>query len=162
VAGPVIQATRRSEFEDGLGSRRVTLCRATHITWVSALGCLTIRSRPNSKSNGLTMLKHLFPLFEYRSEATSWQSVLGWVTALSDIPLQGKMLIEAVGHRCCITSWGIDPMHCTTHTIVLSWKAICMLWTHTPSNKQTRVKSMPSMPTAICNVKSTLSLDHRS
>jgi hypothetical protein len=28
------------------------------------------------------MLKHLFPLFEYRSEATSGQSVLGWVTAL--------------------------------------------------------------------------------
>jgi hypothetical protein len=28
------------------------------------------------------MLKHLFPLFEHRSEATSGQSVLGWVTAL--------------------------------------------------------------------------------
>jgi hypothetical protein len=42
---------------------RVTLCRATHITWASALGCLTIRSRPNSKANSLTMLKHLFPLF---------------------------------------------------------------------------------------------------
>jgi hypothetical protein len=47
------------------------------------------------------MLKHLFPLFEYRSEATSGQSVLGWVTALSDIPLQGKMLIAAVGPRWC-------------------------------------------------------------
>jgi hypothetical protein len=35
----------------------------------------------NSKANGLTMLKQLFPLFEYRSEATSEQSVLGWVTA---------------------------------------------------------------------------------
>jgi hypothetical protein len=43
------------------------------------------------------MLKHLFPLFEYRSAATSGQSVLGWVTALSDIPLQGKMLIAAFG-----------------------------------------------------------------
>jgi hypothetical protein len=61
---------------------RVTLCRATHNTWVSALGCLTIRSRTNSKANGLAMLKHLFPLVEYRSEATSGQSVLGWVTAL--------------------------------------------------------------------------------
>jgi hypothetical protein len=87
---------------------RVTLCRATHITWVSALGCLTIQRRPNSKANCLTMLKHLFPLFEYRSEATSGQLVLGWVTALCDIPLQGKMLIAAVGYRCCITSWGID------------------------------------------------------
>jgi hypothetical protein len=28
------------------------------------------------------MLKHLFPLFEYRSEATLGQSVLDWVTAL--------------------------------------------------------------------------------
>jgi hypothetical protein len=35
--------------------------------------------------------------FEYRSAATSGQSVLGWVTALSDIPIQGKMLIAAVG-----------------------------------------------------------------
>jgi hypothetical protein len=69
---------------------RLTLCRAAHITCVSALGCLTIRSRPNSKANGLTMLKHLFPLFEYRSEATSGQSVLGWVTAYSDIPLDSK------------------------------------------------------------------------
>jgi hypothetical protein len=43
------------------------------------------------------MLKHLFLLFEYRSAATSGQSVLGWVTALSDIPLQGKMLIAAFG-----------------------------------------------------------------
>jgi hypothetical protein len=47
------------------------------------------------------MLKHLFPLFEYRSGATSGQSVLGWVTALSDIPIQGKMLIAAVGPRWC-------------------------------------------------------------
>jgi hypothetical protein len=31
VAGPVIQATGRSEFEDDLGSG-VTFCRATHIT----------------------------------------------------------------------------------------------------------------------------------
>jgi hypothetical protein len=29
------------------------------------------------------------------------QSVLGWVTALSDIPIQGKMLIAAVGPRWC-------------------------------------------------------------
>jgi hypothetical protein len=28
------------------------------------------------------MLKHLFPLLEYRSAATPGQSVLGWVTAL--------------------------------------------------------------------------------
>jgi hypothetical protein len=34
--------------------------------------------------------------FEYRNAATSGQSVLGWVTALSDIPIQGKMLIAEV------------------------------------------------------------------
>jgi hypothetical protein len=47
------------------------------------------------------MFKHLFPLFEYRSEATSGQSVLGWVTTLSDIRIQGKMLIAAVGPCWC-------------------------------------------------------------
>jgi hypothetical protein len=50
------------------------------------------------------MLKHLRTCslyFEYRSAATSGQSVLGWVTALSDIPIQGKMLIAAVGPRWC-------------------------------------------------------------
>jgi hypothetical protein len=52
------------------------------------------------------MLKHLFPLLEYRSAATSGQSVLGWVTALSDIPIQGKMLIAAVGPR----RGGVDIM----------------------------------------------------
>jgi hypothetical protein len=42
---------------------------------------LTDQSRPNSKANGLAMLKHLFLYFKYRSEATSGRSVLGWVTA---------------------------------------------------------------------------------
>jgi hypothetical protein len=41
----------------------------TCVTWVSALGCLIIQCRPNSKANGLAMLKHLFHLFEYRSKA---------------------------------------------------------------------------------------------
>jgi hypothetical protein len=31
VAGPVIQATGRSKFEDGLQWGRVTLCQATHM-----------------------------------------------------------------------------------------------------------------------------------
>jgi hypothetical protein len=34
----------------------VTWCRATHITWVSPLGCLIIQCRPNYKANGLAML----------------------------------------------------------------------------------------------------------
>jgi hypothetical protein len=50
------------------------------------------------------MLKHLFPLFEHRSEATSGQSVLGWVTAWSDIPLQGKTLIAARLLATCVVS----------------------------------------------------------
>jgi hypothetical protein len=96
---------------------RVTLCWATDITWVSALGCLIIHCKPNSKANGLAMLKHLFPLFEYRSEATSGESVLGWVTALwVYVHLQGNSW-TAVGFRCCITLWGIDPMHCTIHAL---------------------------------------------
>jgi hypothetical protein len=117
------------------------MCRATHITWVSALGGLTIRSRPNSKANGLTMLKHLFPLFEYRSEATSGQSVLGWVTASSDIPLQGKMLIAAVGYRCCITSWGIDQNSRGHHTkcTLISQPWSHDLWLGRDNNKQTNI-----------------------
>jgi hypothetical protein len=32
----------------------------------------------------------------------------------------------AVGFRCCITSWGIDPMHCTTHALWSpGWMYIC-------------------------------------
>jgi hypothetical protein len=88
VAGPVIQATGRSEFEDGLGSGDFVSGYSYHMSVVSstsdivsALSCLTLRSRPNSKANGLAMLKYLFPLLEYRSAATSGQSVLGWVTA---------------------------------------------------------------------------------
>jgi hypothetical protein len=74
------------------------------------------------------MLKHLLSLFEYRSAATSGQSVLGWVTALSDTPLQGKMLIAAVGPRCCITSWGIDPMTLETlHVYILQKERILQL-----------------------------------
>jgi hypothetical protein len=41
-----------------------------------------IQCRPNSKANVLAVLKHLFPIFEYRSESTLGQSVLGWVTTL--------------------------------------------------------------------------------
>jgi hypothetical protein len=25
--------------------------------------------------------------------------------------------LYAASHRCCITSWGIEPMHCTTHAL---------------------------------------------
>jgi hypothetical protein len=66
VAGPVIQATGRSEFEDDLGSGDFVSGYSYHMS-VHALGCLIIQCRPNSKANGLAMLKHLFPLFEYRS-----------------------------------------------------------------------------------------------
>jgi hypothetical protein len=85
---------------------RVTLCRATHITLVSALGCLIIQCRPNSKANVLVMLNHLFPLFEYRSQAALGQSVLGWVTAfwvcvhpISKEKLSSCWLPAVVSHR---------------------------------------------------------------
>jgi hypothetical protein len=67
VAGPVIQATGRSEFEDGLGSGDFVSGCSYHMRLSVALGCLIIQCKPNSKANGLAMLKHLFPLFEYRS-----------------------------------------------------------------------------------------------
>jgi hypothetical protein len=60
VAGPVIQATGRSEFEDGLGSGDFVSGYSYHMS--VALGCLTIRSRPNSKANGLK-IRH-GPFFE--------------------------------------------------------------------------------------------------
>jgi hypothetical protein len=37
-----------------------------HMSVHTALGCLNIQCRPKSTANGLAMLKHLFPLFEYR------------------------------------------------------------------------------------------------
>jgi hypothetical protein len=85
VAGPVIQATGRSEFEDGLGSGDFVSGYSYHMSVRTRLSDHTKQTK--FQANGLTMLKHLFPLFEYRSAATSGQSVLGWVTALSDIPL---------------------------------------------------------------------------
>jgi hypothetical protein len=94
----------------------VTLCWATHITWVSAMGCLTIRSRPNSKANGVVMLKHLFPLF-WAQKLSNIGTVSTWMgdrlMGLCSSYLQGNSW-TAVGLRCCVTSWGIDPMHCTT------------------------------------------------
>jgi hypothetical protein len=68
---------------------------------VSALGCLIIQCRPNSKANGLAMLKHLFPLFEYRSEATSGQSVLGWVCVhpISKETAEQLLASGVVSHR---------------------------------------------------------------
>jgi hypothetical protein len=54
--------------------------------------------------------------FEYRSAATSGQSVLGWVTALSDIPIQGKMQIVAVGPRCSVVSHREEIIYTCVHT----------------------------------------------
>jgi hypothetical protein len=100
VAGPVIQATGRSEFEDGLGS-------GDFVSGYSYLMSVCTRLSDHTKqtkfqSQRLNDVETPVPsilIFEYRSAATSGQSVLGWVTALS-----GKMLIAAVGLRYCITS----------------------------------------------------------
>jgi hypothetical protein len=74
VAGPVIQATGRSEFEDGLGSGDFVSGYSYHMS-------VRTRLSDHTKQTKFQNLKHLFPLFEYRSEAASGQSVLGWVTA---------------------------------------------------------------------------------
>jgi hypothetical protein len=73
---PVIQATGRSEFEDGLGSGDFVPGYSYHMS-DRALCCLTIQCRPNSKANGLAMLMHLYPLYEHRSKAALGWSVLG-------------------------------------------------------------------------------------
>jgi hypothetical protein len=96
---------------------RETLWWATHITWVTALGCLTKRSRPNSKANGLAMLKHLFPLF--------------WAQKLSNIGTVGTRMGDRLMGLCSspgkwlISCWPGGPvlyhtvrqwskyMHCT-------------------------------------------------
>jgi hypothetical protein len=40
-------------------------------------------------------------MYKYTSELRADELGIGWVTALSDIPIQGKMLIAAVGRRWC-------------------------------------------------------------
>jgi hypothetical protein len=63
VAGPVIQATGRSEFEDGLASGDFVSGYSYHMSVRTGLPDHTMQT----KFQGLVMLKHLFPLFEYRS-----------------------------------------------------------------------------------------------
>jgi hypothetical protein len=93
VAGPVIQATGRSEFEDGLGSGDFVSGYSYHMSVRTRLSDHTKQTkfqsqRPNDVET---------PVPSISSTETSGQSVLGWVPALSDIPIQGKMLIAAVG-----------------------------------------------------------------
>jgi hypothetical protein len=74
VAGPVIQASGRSEFEDGSGhsgSGQSNILSSLHTT--------TYLSR--QRVSFPLLLGMIHPLIEYRNEATSGQSVLGWVTA---------------------------------------------------------------------------------
>jgi hypothetical protein len=92
VAGPVIQATGRSEFEDDLVSGY-----SYYMSVRTRLPDHTMQT----KFQSLAMLKHLFPLFEYRSEATSGHSVLGWVTALW---VCVHPISKETAERCCITS----------------------------------------------------------
>jgi hypothetical protein len=79
-AGPVIQATGRSEFKDGLGSGDFVSGYSYHMSVRTRLPDHTLQTKFQSQRP--RDVKHLFPLLEYRSAATSGQSVLGWVTAL--------------------------------------------------------------------------------
>jgi hypothetical protein len=115
VAGPVIQATGRSEFEDGLGSGVFVSGYSYYMSVRTRLSDHTKQTkfqsqRPNDVETPVPSI------FEYRSAATSGQSVLGWVTALSDIPIQGKMLIAAVGPRCFITSRREEMIYTRTYS----------------------------------------------
>ena len=89
VAGPVIQATGKSEFEDGLRPG----------DFVSDFSCcMSVRtrlpdqmSRPNSQANGLAMLKTPVPL-DHGLQLTSGPSVIGWVTAQSHPYVQLQLI----------------------------------------------------------------------
>jgi hypothetical protein len=64
VAGPVIHATGRSEFKDGLGSGDLVSGYSYHMSVHTGLPDHTMNEcRPYSKANGLAM----FAIFEYRS-----------------------------------------------------------------------------------------------
>jgi hypothetical protein len=67
VADPAIQATGRSEFEDVLGSGDFVSGYSYHMSVRTGLPDHTIQTKFQSHANGLVMMKHLFPLFEYRS-----------------------------------------------------------------------------------------------
>jgi hypothetical protein len=101
---PVIQATGRSEFEDGLVDGWLCVgILISLISWMSALGCLIIQSRPNSKSNSYLSTE----VKQHRDV----QYLDGWPPIVKSPP-QGKLI------SCWITSWGNDPMlaqhpHCT-------------------------------------------------
>jgi hypothetical protein len=97
VAGPVIQATGRSEFEDGLGSGDFVSGYSYHMSDRTRLSDHTKQTKFQSQRPNHVKT----PVPSISSTATSGQSVLGWVTALSDIPIQEKMLIAAVGPRWC-------------------------------------------------------------
>jgi hypothetical protein len=60
VTGPVIQAAGRLEFEDGLGLGDFVSGYSYHRSVCTGLPDHIMQTK-------LAMLKHLFPLFEYRS-----------------------------------------------------------------------------------------------
>jgi hypothetical protein len=99
VAGPVIQATGWSEFEDGLGSGDFVSGYSYHISVRTRLSDHTKQTkfqsqRPNDVETPVPSISST----EVQQHRDS-QYLDG--TALSDIPSQGKMLIASVGPRWC-------------------------------------------------------------
>jgi hypothetical protein len=89
------------------------LCRATHITWVSALGCLIIQCRPNVET----------PVPYIWVQKLSSKKLSGWVTALWACvqPISQLLATGVVSHReeliQCIAlhqhCWVPLSIHCT-------------------------------------------------
>jgi hypothetical protein len=99
VAGPVIQATGRSEFEDGLGSGDFVSGYSYHMSVRTRLSDHTKQTKFQSQRP--SMLKHLFPLF-WVQKCSNIGTVSTWMgDRLEWYPHSRKMLIAAVAPRWC-------------------------------------------------------------
>jgi hypothetical protein len=118
VAGPVIQATGRSEFEGGLGSVDFVSGCSYRMSVRTGLPDHTMQTKFHSQrpSDVETPVPSIW--FQKLSSIGTVSTWMGdRLMGLCSSYLQGKSW-AAVGYRCCITSWGIEPMHCTTPALL--------------------------------------------
>jgi hypothetical protein len=112
-----ISFTGRSEFEDGLGSGDFVSGYSYHMSVRIRLPDQTMQTKFQSQrpSNVETSVPSTWV-----QKWSNIRTVSTWVgdrlIGLCSSYLQGNSW-TAVGFRCCITSWGIDPMHCTIHAL---------------------------------------------
>jgi hypothetical protein len=118
VAGPVIQATGSSEFEDGLGSGDFVSGYSYHMSVLTKFTDHTKQTkfqsqRPSDVETPVTST--------WVQKCSNIGTVSTWMgdrlMGLCSSYLQGNCC-RAVGFRCCITSWGNDP----------DLRAILLLW----------------------------------